>query len=266
MTAGLDLVCGTPPLPTPCHRIITDTPVQTHQVLTNQPDVDVGIWDTNNSALLHTLVPAWTWDPGNPLPQYQLNRVIGTMGSSAPGSTAPILAETRELVNGSWVAKQDAPVGRFFSNAVLLPDKSLLVVGGQDSKAKGGNANTGYYFSADRFFPGQPTGSGAWTTLASTNLVDPNYSTPRGYHSVALLLADGSVILMGGRQHQGMEFPASNSEETVDHFKPPYFFNPPRPVLSNVPPEIHHGQVFQVDFSVKVGREAQKLCLNRSSV
>jgi len=166
LTAGIDNVDGCTNQE-PCHKIVTHSPTQTHQVFASQPG-GVGMWNTNNTVLMHTLAPGWVWAPGDALSHYLLNRVIGTMGTSGPGA-APVLAETRELVNGSWVEKADASTARYFSNAVLLPDGSVLVVGGQSNKAKGGNTTTVYWSAADRFVPGQPSTLGSWTTLATTS-------------------------------------------------------------------------------------------------
>src|SRR5688572_2644782 len=261
LTAGIDNVDGCTNQE-PCHKIVTHSPTQTHQVFASQPG-GVGMWNTNNTVLMHTLAPGWVWAPGDALSHYLLNRVIGTMGTSGPGA-APVLAETRELVNGSWVEKADASTARYFSNAVLLPDGSVLVVGGQSNKAKGGNTTTVYWSAADRFVPGQPSTLGSWTTLATTSFVggDPPYSTPRGYHSVALLLPDGSVLLMGGQRHSDpVPFAASDPDDSVDHFQPPYFFQGNRPILGNPPQTIHYGETFEVNLTVSLGRTVKTFCL-----
>jgi hypothetical protein len=70
-------------------------------------------------------------------------------------------------------------------------------------------------------------------------------STPRRYHSVAVLLLDGSVLIMGG--HQRPFF--SPSEHTGQIFFPPYFHNGTRPVIDAAPGSIDFlpgGSTFQV--------------------
>jgi hypothetical protein len=160
-----------------------------------------------------------------------------------------------------WFEKADAPVGRIFSNCVLLPDGSLLVVGGQNNDKQGGNQFTVYWSTADSFDPQQPQSAGVWTTLAATNATGtPPLSTPRGYHSVALLLPDGSVLLMGGRQDSTGD-PYPNSEDAVDHFKPPYFFRGTRPVLGTPPGTIRYGTTFLVNLTVSATRQVDRFCL-----
>jgi len=69
--------------------------------------------------------------------------------------------------------------------------------------------------------------------------------TPRGYHSVAILLPDGSVPLIGGRDDP-VFFPGANSQDSIDHFQPPYFFKGQRPVIWQAPPTIQYAQPFTV--------------------
>jgi hypothetical protein len=262
LTAGYDRVCDADP---PCHRIITTTNPQTHQELEDQPE-DVGYWHENNVVLQHTLKPDWEWDTVSPLEHYDLNRLFGTMGVAVESQASLGLPETRELVPAAlpqpanWFEKDDADRGRIFSNCVLLPNGSLLVVGGQDKNLIGGDSGTVYWNTADRFDPQPPSDPGVWTTLAATN-TDGGFSTPRGYHSVALLLPDGSVLLMGGREHSVSAQNYPNPEDTVDHFKPPYFFRGARPLLGAPPQTIRYGQTFVVSLTVAPGRHVDRFCL-----
>jgi Galactose oxidase-like, Early set domain len=64
----------------------------------------------------------------------------------------------------------------------------------------------------------------------------PNMKYPRGYHSAAILLPDGSVI-MGGDPNGG----ATPNER----YLPSYFFKP-RPLISASPATVAHGAPFSV--------------------
>jgi hypothetical protein len=121
---------------------------------------------------------------------------------------------------------------------VLTPDGLVIVVGGSDSFPApffGNNAAAFYFPTAERFDPGNPTDLGTWTTLASTaNPGDAGFFTPRGYHTVALLLADGAVAMMGGRfDNRGLAWDDFNPEASVEIFKPPYSFYANRPAITS---------------------------------
>jgi hypothetical protein len=58
----------------------------------------------------------------------------------------------------------------------------------------------------------------------------------RGYHSVAILLPDGSV-LVGGDPNGGTT--------PCERYRPSYFFKP-RPTLTSAPPTVAHGAAFDI--------------------
>ena len=102
-------------------------------------------------------------------------------------------------------------------NSVILPDGRIFVAGGVlDGDPDGG--------PAEIFDPDEPDPMNAWFTGASMK-----YS--RGYHSSAILLPDGSV-LMGGDK-----LDAIMTGETTPHeiYLPGYYFKP-RPIINSVTP------------------------------
>src|SRR3546814_14398283 len=65
----------------------------------------------------------------------------------------------------------------------------------------------------------------------------------RAYHSVAVLLPDGRVVTAGN------QCPA---DTTYEVFSPPYLFAgdgslAPRPEISNLPAQDHHGHEFEIE-------------------
>jgi hypothetical protein len=108
---------------------------------------------------------------------------------------------------------------RINASAVILPDATVLVVGGHN----------GFKFDAH-------------TPSNRAEIYDPiqNTFTPvatmtdeRQYHSAALLLPDGRVMVAGGQLSSGADV------LTMEFYEPPYFFNPDdsvaaRPTISNV--------------------------------
>ena len=75
-----------------------------------------------------------------------------------------------------------------------------------------------------------------WTTVAAQ-------ANGRGYHSTALLLPDGRVLMAGGGQLPG--YPVTN-QKNAQIFSPPYLFKGLRPTITSAPSTVQHGSSFTV--------------------
>ncbi|KAF2852132.1 copper radical oxidase [Plenodomus tracheiphilus IPT5] len=113
----------------------------------------------------------------------------------------------------------DMAYPRGFANAVVLPDGTVLVTGGQ-RRSLVFTDDAGILY-AELFNPSTKT----WKTLAPE-------AVPRNYHSVSILLSDGRVFSGGGGLcYIGNVGGSSvNCNKLVDHadgqiFSPPYLFN-----------------------------------------
>ena len=120
-------------------------------------------------------------------------------------------------------------------NATILPDGQVLVTGG--TQAGGFNTLSGAVHAAEMWNPA----TGQWTQLAA-NSVD------RAYHSVSLLMADGTVLHGASgdaNAPNGNPYPAQRSHEI---FRPPYLFKGARPVISSLSATtVGYGQTFKVN-------------------
>jgi Domain of unknown function (DUF1929) len=141
----------------------------------------------------------------------------------------------------TWLPFFPMQKARKFGNAVLLPDASMLVVGGGTNPGHG--VNGGEQTEAEWFQGGQ------WRLLS-------NQATGRTYHSVAILLADGRVLSAGGNTcHAGAEY---------EIFDPPYLQAGNRPVWVNDPPAvIRYGEVFGFEIDLPFGQRADSVVLMR---
>jgi hypothetical protein len=171
------------------------------------------------------------------------NRILAFGGSQPPtGGGTPwtshglvqeydFLGMTAE--NGSWRDMTSLHFARVVSNAVALPMGRVLVIGGETIDVSHGGVWTGCdtaVFTPELYDPeASPADFGESRLMAA----DPT-STPRRYHSVAVLLLDGSVLMMGGHQRPF----CVPSEHTGQIFFPPYFHNGTRPVIDAAPGSI----------------------------
>jgi len=98
-----------------------------------------------------------------------------------------------EDANPTW--EMDAmPQGRGMVEGVLLPDGSVLWLNGCNRGAQGFELASDPTFPALLYEPTKALGT-RWTQLASTDI-------PRLYHSIALLLLDGTVLITGSNPHE----------------------------------------------------------------
>jgi hypothetical protein len=69
-------------------------------------------------------------------------------------------------------------------------------------------------------------------------------NSPRLYHSEAMLMPDGRVLVSGGGRYDDLTAPTD--QFNAELFAPPYLFKGPRPVIASAPGTLVHGQPFTV--------------------
>jgi hypothetical protein len=208
--------------------------------------------------------------PGDPVPashaqmrtfgnsiMFDEGKILVTGGSRVRGAGAAKTAMVMDI-NGAAVEVTTAPDMRFsrtHHNGVVLPTGEVLVVGGNTS---------GKQFTDEGYRPGEIRPDNAnyrWNTDVVTESVftsevyNPAKNTwrdldamdvPRNYHSVGILLEDGTVLAAGGGLcgDVGTGDPPSPTGPSCNHpdgqiFQPPYLFKAngdlaPRPVIGNL--------------------------------
>jgi hypothetical protein len=206
------------------------------------------------NTLTWTAVAGATQDGGSSA-MYVPNKILklGTsvdpdLATRSSVSTAYLLDMTQTSPTWQQVASMAFP--RTYLTATLLPDGNVLVTGV--------GTTTGAVDVADAVFPAElwsPT-TQTWSTLGAM-------SAPRLYHSEALLLPDGRVMVCGGGRFNGINEPTD--QLSAEFFAPPYLFKGPRPTIASAPSQLSYGQNFSVQTS-DAGRIAKVSLIRFGSV
>jgi galactose oxidase len=129
---------------------------------------------------------------------------------------------------------------RAFANSVVLPTGQIFTVGGQTFAVPFSDETSDLYPEM-----WDPT-SGQWTVMAEE-------AEPRNYHSVAVLLPDGTVFSGGG----GLCGSCATNHPDGQIFYPPYLFNADgslrtRPTITSAPTSAVTGQTISVTTGAPV--------------
>lgn len=137
----------------------------------------------------------------------------------------------------AWVEHVPMKHARVLCDSVLLPDGTVLVVGGSAS-GKSDNG-TEPVLPAELYDPRTKR----WKELASI-------SVPRMYHSTAILLPD-TRVLMAGKDGEFQRDPFKYFEHRVEIFSPPYLYDisPPQMGPPYPPFSAEYGEEISVGFS-----------------
>ncbi len=133
--------------------------------------------------------------------------------------------------NAWWDHRIALTTERDHPSTVLLPDATIAVVGGHNDRE-----------DQDPLMHCEYIDPAAGFSVSQGSSI---MSTTRGYHTTALLLPDGRILVAGGRL--GGTMGSKNEQPTLEYLYPPYM-DQPRPTLSSAPGEIFHGQGFNVEW------------------
>ena len=150
-------------------------------------------------------------------------------GGSAPSSATTYVINMNQA-NPAWVQTESMANPRTHLNLTILPDDTVLATGG--STDIGGVNPAHAVYQAELWSPVTQT----WTTMASEQV-------PRLYHSTALLLPTGQVVVAGG----GRNFYNNIAYPNAEIYSPAYLFKGSRPTIAQAPPNtLTYGQNFFV--------------------
>ena len=188
---------------------------------------------------LDPIAPSWSAVGGHTLyngsaVMYQPGKILYSGGGTPLNSNASAQATAQVIdltaPSPSWQATGTMNAARYAHTLVVLPDGKVLAIGG------GGDLNQTDLASGPLSSEEWDPATGRWTLLASMGV-------PRVYHSTAVLLPDGRVLVAGGGHADSTTSPA---EYNAQFYSPPYLFKGARPSISAAPGAASYGSTITV--------------------
>jgi hypothetical protein len=172
----------------------------------------------------------------------KLTDAEGTHPATASTATFDAL---HPWASGGWTSGPSLNLPRSYQNTVLLPDRSMVTLGG-------GTGNT----VADQNYAIDPNGQQRQVELYDPATrewrLGPAGIEDRGYHSTALLLPNGKVWSAGDDKHPLEPGGGWALTDTAEIYSPPYLFKGPRPRIVSAPSKLRWGDVFAVQVGPRV--------------
>jgi len=163
------------------------------------------------------------------------NNGTGATNGARAGMTIDITGGT---ANPVVAPTQPMTYARHWATSTVMPDGKVIVTGG----SRANNGNGGYVTNAEIWDPA----TGEWTE------VEVPHERARLYHSVALLLPDGRIMIGGGGA------PGPRNYTDVEYYSPAYLFDGDepavRPQITSVPKKVGYDGAFSVQSDSTISR------------
>ncbi len=187
-------------------------------------------------------VAAQTWTPvggqsgilnGSSI-QYLPGKILYSGGAASVINTTSARDTTAVLdttaASPAW--RQTAPMlsARVYHTLTMLADGQVLAVGGEQTSDQ--SIVTKGVLPTEIWNPASETWSAAAPIAAARN-----------YHSTAVLMPDGRVLVGGGGHYNGLNDKGQDSAQT---YSPSYLFNGPRPTITSIPSSATYGSTVSV--------------------
>ena len=164
----------------------------------------------------------------------------GLSGPFYPATQTSETIDARES-DPAWNTASPLNVARANSNTVLLPDGSMVVVGGGSGFMQGDGG--GYVVYED----GRARQVEVYDPTTDSWVLGPAQQEDRTYHSTAVLLPDGRIF-SAGDDHNPLETGGGASlTDNGEIYSPPYLFEGPRPVIDSAPDAVDWGDAFGIE-------------------
>jgi len=242
--------------------VLWDIDTNTETLLPDMPGQIIRVYPASGANAMLPLTPANNYTPtilfcgGQYLEDSQWGNYsypfVPTWLIPASSDCHRITPEPTDGSSPDYVQDDNLPIGRTMGQFIALPDGTFLILNGaqngtagyaksilsvaEDQMLYGESLASGPLGQPAIYNPNAPAGS-RWSTsgLGTSNI-------PRMYHSSALLLPDGSVMVAGSNPNIDVNtatvFPTTY---TAEYFYPPYFSANTRPVPQNIPTTLSYG-------------------------
>ena len=235
--------------------------VATNKTITSYPDLpgDYRTYPNTGGSVLLPLTSANQWNP---------DVVIcgGGAYQDINSPTEPSCGRIQPLATGAKWEMDSMPEGRGMVEGTLLPDGTVVWVNGANSGAQGFGVAKNPTYEVLLYDPTAALGK-RWST-------GPTSTIARLYHSVALLLLDGTLMIAGSNPvEQPILTPVPGktpsedyiTEFRVENYVPPYLSGPnatKRPTAVALGSKsLKVGTTFTVTFTAPTGNKAVKVAL-----
>ncbi len=155
---------------------------------------------------------------------YRPGKIMQISGEGSTNTNGALLVDVTGSTPNLRETTRLTQLGRLWANSVVLPNGKVMVVGGSAVL----NAGQGVSYRPEIWDPATEQ----WSLMSQSQRM-------RLYHSTAILLKDGRILVSGG----GVPGPEDNKNAEI--FTPPYLFNSAglasRPTISNAPTEAPYG-------------------------
>ena len=196
-------------------------------------------------------------DPsGGPAGSWRVTQIGGYPNwEYAPGTY--VATASTETINArypglGWRRGPSLNLRRSYQNTVLLPDQSMVTLGGgvvyTVAEEKHAIDSTGQRRQVELYDPATEK----WR-------LGPAAIEDRGYHSTALLLPSGRVWSAGDDKYPLEPGGGWELTDTAEIYSPPYLFKGPRPRIVSAPSQLRWGDVFTVGVDPSVPADSAVL-------
>jgi chitodextrinase len=207
---------------------------------------DGRIFNAGPDKTSHFLTPgSWTWSngptstfDGMSAVMYRPDKIMKSgswadpdfKGSKLYNATSQTAVIDLSQPSPTWRSTAPMHFARAYHNLTLLPDGTVFTSGGES--ASDGVDLSKAVLPAEIWNPDTET----WTQVASLQ-------NGREYHSTALLLPDGRVLMAGGGQ---LPNSGATNQTNAEIYSPPYLFKGARPTITSAPTTFQYGTNFTI--------------------
>ncbi len=167
---------------------------------------------------------------------YRPGQILYTGGTNSQNSNSPANATAAVIdltaQSPTWQPTSPMLNARVYHTLTTLADGTVLAVGGETTWGQTGSTEVS----------GGVLPSEIWNPTTKTWSPAAPISTTRGYHSTAILMPDGTVLVAGS----GHANPGYAGQNSAQIYSPPYLFKGPRPTISAAPSAATYGSTVPV--------------------